>query len=357
MRLRQELVGVVSAEGRARGGDSGRSGGSESVSSAIGTESGELRSADVPESRHLSESDGVGAISNVADGLGVGLENLAGLVVHDVEGVGDNTICTSVGVARARDLVVGVSLDAQTVLSSTAGDIHEVILLIARIAHRADHLGHSTLGDHAVILTRASIIVEGAVEGVNVCTSRSVLLTGDEVDIVALAGLIGSRERVIRIISDHCAVGRNHVAIPHNAVLKLHNVELVGCGSVLDVAAISIAQGVLQSVIVSELDFAGNAVDIALNDPRTVGQGVSALLTVEVEQARDLGGRGSADDVNVISNVVAVQVNVVNLSRNIVVDVGEAGDGLEGIGLAVVPAPERTRNTVLALTTRVLGAV
>ncbi len=147
------------------------------------------------------------------------------------------------------------------------------------------------------------------------------------------------------------------MAIPHNAVLKLHNVELVGCGSVLDVAAISIAQGVLQSVIVSELDFAGNAVDIALNDPRTVGQGVSALLTVEVEQARDLGGRGSADDVNVISNVVAVQVNVVNLSRNIVVDVGEAGDGLEGIGLAVVPAPERTRNTVLALTTRVLGAV
>ena len=122
------------------------------------------------------------------------------------------------------------------------------------------------------------------------------------------------------------------MTIPHNAVLKLHNVELVGCGSVLDVAAISIAQGVLQSVIVSELDFAGNAVDIALNDPRTVGQGVSALLTVKVEQARDLGGRGSADDVNVISNVVAVQVNPVDLIRNIVVDVGEAGDGLEGIG-------------------------
>lgn len=125
----------------------------------------------------------------------------------------------------------------------------------------------------------------------------------------------------------------------------------------LDVALISITQGVLQSVIVSELDFAGNAVDIALDDPSTVGQGVSALLTVEVEQARDLGGRGSADDVNVISNVVAVQVNPVNLSRNIVVDVGEAGDGLEGVGVSRGTSAGANQNTVLALTTRVLGAV
>ena len=107
----------------------------------------------------------------------------------------------------------------------------------------------------------------------------------------------------------------------HNAVLESNDVERVGLGLTRNAVH---RQGALQSSIVSELDFAGNAVDIALNDPRTVGEGVSALLTVEVEQARDLGARGSADDVNVISNVVAVQVNPVDLSRIVVVNVGEA---------------------------------
>lgn len=258
------------------------------------------------------------------------------------------------GAVSSAVLVVSVGLRAETVaLAGRVVDVHEVVVLINRIAHRADNLGQ--VSDHAVILAAVSVIVEGVAE---VVADRA----GDLINLVGLARLVGGGKsvgfrsgRAVNSGGNDLSIqslARSHsVTLLHNAVLESDDVERVGLGLTRNAVH---RQGALQSSIVSELDFAGNAVDIALNDPRTVGEGVSALLTVEVEQARDLGARGSADDVNVISNVVAVQVNPVDLSRIVVINVGEAGDGLEGIGVSSGASAGANQNVVLALTTRVL---
>ena len=191
-------------------------------------------------------------------------------------------------------------------------------MLVGRIAHRANNLGQ--VGDHAVILVSAIVVIERISEGV---TIRIVLLhsassTLNDVDRDVAIGVIGGGKRVVCITLQLLTVGDDVTALD-NAILKSDNIERV----VHRIASLTTdLQGVLQSVKVSELDFAGNAVNIALDDPRTVGEGVSALLTVEVEQAGDLGGRGGSDNVDVIGNVVAVQINIVNFALGIVVDVG-----------------------------------
>ena len=189
-------------------------------------------------------------------------------------GISNALLGSTVGVARARDLVVGVSLQCQSVELTIVLDRNKVVVLAGRIAHRANNLGQ--VGDHAVILVSIVIVIEGIREGVAI--SIAVLrLTGvalNEVDRDVAVGIIGRGERVLIVTIQRLAINSSMTTLD-NAVLEGNNIE----GVVLGIASLTIdLQGAFQSSIVSELDFAGNAVDIALNDPRTVGQGVSALL-------------------------------------------------------------------------------